>query len=50
MLSILWVFLTLNYIYCDVLALMDRDYLAEVLTGNVGGIEMTRGFLLGRPF
>jgi hypothetical protein len=47
MLSILWVFVTLNYIYCDVLALMDRDYLGEVLTGNVGGIEMTRGFLLG---
>jgi hypothetical protein len=26
---------------------MDRDYLGEVLTGNVGGIEMTRRFLLG---
>ena len=46
-LIVLWVFVTLNYAYCDVLALMDRPYLKEVLTGNVGGIEMTRGHLLG---
>ena len=46
-LTVLWVFVTLNYAYCDVLALMDRPYLKDVLTGNVGGIEMTRGHLLG---
>jgi Family of unknown function (DUF6326) len=46
-LTVLWVFVTLNYAYCDVLALMDQPYLKEVLTGNVGGIEMTRGYLLG---
>jgi hypothetical protein len=46
-LTVLWVFVTLNYIYCDVLALHDRTYLKDVLSGNVGGIEMTRGFLLG---
>ena len=45
-LSILWVFATVNYIYCDVLALMDHDYLRQVLTGSVGGVGMTRGFLL----
>ena len=45
-LSILWVFAMVNYIYCDVLALMDHDYLRQVLTGSVGGVDMTRGFLL----
>jgi len=45
-LSILWVFAAVNYIYCDVLALMDHDYLRQVLTGTVGGVDMTRGFLL----
>jgi hypothetical protein len=46
-LSILWVFATVNYIYCDVLAFMDHDYLRQVLTGSVGGLDMTRGLLLG---
>jgi hypothetical protein len=46
-LSVLWVFVTLNYIYCDVLGLHEASYLKQVLTGNVGGIEMSRGFLLG---
>jgi hypothetical protein len=46
-LSVLWVFATVNYIYCDVVALMDHDYLRQVLTGRVGGVDLTRGFLLG---
>jgi hypothetical protein len=46
-LTVLWVFVTLNYIYCDVLALMDHEHLAQILTGKVGGIEMTPSFLLG---
>jgi hypothetical protein len=45
-LSILWLFATVNYIYCDVVALMDHDYLRQVLTGSVGGVDMTPGFLL----
>jgi len=45
-LSLLWVFAAVNYIFCDVLALMDHDYLRQVLTGSVGGVDMTRGFLL----
>jgi hypothetical protein len=45
-LSILWVFATVNYIFCDVLALMDHGYLRQALTGSVGGVDMTRGFLL----
>ena len=38
-------FATVNYMYCDVLALMDHDYLRQVLTGSVGGVDMTPGFL-----
>ncbi len=36
-----------NYLYCDVLALMDSGYLKQVMTGSVNGIHMTPGFLLG---
>ena len=37
----------LNYLYCDVLGLMDPNFLKQLLTGNVGGIQFTQGFLLG---
>ncbi len=47
LLSAIWVFVVLNYLYCDVLALMDAESLKQIMTGNVGGIEMTQGFLLG---
>lgn len=46
-LSTLWTFALFNYLYCDVLALMDSGYLKQVMTGNVNGIHMTPGFLLG---
>jgi hypothetical protein len=45
-LSTLWIFVTLNYLYCDVLSLMDPESLKEFLAGNVGGIDITQGFLL----
>lgn len=44
--STLWIFATLNYLYCDVLALMDSQMLKQIITGTVGGIKMTQGFLL----
>jgi hypothetical protein len=44
-LSLLWVFAILNYLYCDVLALMDPDLLKQYLTGNVGRLQITQGFL-----
>ena len=47
LLSTLWVFVVLNYLYCDVVSLMDAQLLKQYLTGTVGGIEMTQGFLLG---
>lgn len=46
-LSTLWIFVTLNYIYCDVVTLFDPGVLKELMTGNVGGIQFTQGFLLG---
>jgi hypothetical protein len=46
-LSLLWVFAILNYLYCDLLGLMDADSLKQYLTGNVDGMQITQGFLLG---
>ena len=46
-LSTLWVFAVLNYLYCDVLGLMHAPDLQGFLDGNVGGLEITTGFLLG---
>ena len=39
-LSTLWVFVTLNYLYCDVVTLMDP-------VRSAGGPQFTQGFLLG---
>jgi TRAP-type C4-dicarboxylate transport system permease small subunit len=33
--------------YADILTLMDPTVLKEMITGTVGGLEMTQGFLLG---
>lgn len=45
-LSTLWIFATLNYLYCDLIGLMDPDSLKQYVTGTVNGIEITHGFLL----
>lgn len=45
-LSTLWIFATLNYLYCDVLTLMDPSLLKGFMAGNVGGMSVTQGFLL----
>ncbi len=46
-LSTLWLFATLNYLYCDVVTLMDPQKLRQFAAGTVGGMEITQGFLLG---
>jgi hypothetical protein len=46
MLSTLWIFLTVNYIFCDVFTLFYAPNLTQFLTGFVGGMELTQGFLL----
>lgn len=45
-LSILWIFLVLNYLYCDVLTLMDPHVLQQLITGTIDGLKMTESFLL----
>lgn len=45
-LSTLWIFVTLNYLYCDVLSLMSADLLNALLTGEVAGLTMNQSTLL----
>lgn len=47
LLSTLWIFVLLNYLYCDVMALMNPEILNQLLTGIVDGMEMNENFLLG---
>ena len=44
--STLWLFATVNYLYCDVVSLMDPNLLKQYLGGSVHGVPMTPGFLL----
>jgi uncharacterized protein DUF6326 len=44
--STLWLFATVNYLYCDVVSLMDANLLKQYLGGNVGGMAVTPGFLV----
>ncbi|MCR9251476.1 MAG: DUF6326 family protein [bacterium] len=46
LLSLLWIYLTVNYIYCDVFTLHLSKYLEAFLSGTVGGMEITEEFLL----
>ena len=45
-LSTLWIFLAVNYIYCDVLSHMNPAALSELITGTIGSIQVTQVFLL----
>jgi hypothetical protein len=46
-LSTLWIFVVLNYLYCDVVSLMDSNLLQQYLSGTVGGMQLSQRFLLG---
>lgn len=46
LLSRIWVFLSLNYILCDLLSNMEMSVLRMLLEGNVGGVPMSEGMLL----
>lgn len=45
LLSILWLFAILNYLYCDIVGLMDANLLGQFLSGTVGGMEISQRFL-----
>lgn len=47
LLCTLWVFVTLNYLYCDLIGLMDSNLLNQYLTGEIEGLKLTPDFLLG---
>jgi len=46
-LSTLWIFAMFNYLYADVMGLMKSENLQAFLTGMVGSMQITEGFLLG---
>lgn len=46
LLTKLWVFLSLNYILCDLLSNMEMAVIRGLFDGNIAGIPMTQGFLL----
>lgn len=46
LMSRLWVFLSLNYIYCDVLNTSAPGVLQGLLDGKMGGMDVSQGLLL----
>ncbi|MBN1217334.1 MAG: hypothetical protein JXM69_00275 [Anaerolineae bacterium] len=46
-LSTLWIFAMFNYLYCDVMTVMDPVFLKQFMTGSAGGFQITEGFFLG---
>jgi len=45
-LSLLWLYLLLNFIYCDIISLHDPAVQADVASGQVGDIIIDQAFLL----
>lgn len=43
--SSIWAFASLNYLYADVMGLMDKNSLSQYLTGTVEGMDITPSFL-----
>ncbi|HYE10269.1 MAG TPA: DUF6326 family protein [Patescibacteria group bacterium] len=46
LLSLIWIFLSVNYILCDVLSNMEASVLQQMMKGQIAGMELTQGFLL----
>jgi hypothetical protein len=45
--SSVWAFASLNYLYCDLVAFMDKEMHLQYHTGEVGGMKITPEFLTG---
>ena len=45
-LSTLWIYLTVNYIYCDHLSNMDPEVFQGLATGHIGSVQVNQEFLL----
>jgi hypothetical protein len=46
LLSTLWIFAVLNYLYADVLSMYEPGVISELMTGSIQGISFTPVFLL----
>ena len=46
-LSTLWAFAVLNYLYCDVMSLMNPRTLNQYMAGRINGMDLTSGFFVG---
>ncbi|OHD19657.1 MAG: hypothetical protein A2087_09845 [Spirochaetes bacterium GWD1_61_31] len=46
MLSTLWVFLSVNYLFCDILSGMELASITAYLAGSIHGVAVTQAFLL----
>ena len=46
LLSTMWIFVTINYIYCDVFTLFYSEDLKNFLAGKVGDVVIDQNFLL----
>jgi len=42
----LWIFLTVNYLFCDIFSLSYSEHLKAMLVGELDGIVFTQQFLL----
>ncbi|MBU2877129.1 DUF6326 family protein [Aliiglaciecola lipolytica] len=49
-LSVLWIFLSVNYIYCDIFSLHHAETLKGFIAGEIGGMKLTEEFLLSFAF
>lgn len=45
-LSTMWIFVLFNYVYCDVLSVMDPPLLRRALAGEIDGMHVTGAFFL----
>ncbi len=48
--STLWIFVTVNYIFCDIFTLFHSESLKQLMTGEMGGMEINQEFLLAFSF
>ena len=42
----LWIFVTVNYIFCDIFTLFHSESLKQLMTGEMGGMKINQSFLL----
>ena len=41
----LWIFVTVNYIFCDIFTLFYSENLKQIMSGTMGGMDITETFL-----